>query len=127
MVAYLYDVERNLQSMWRDLSDRPGELGPVFCELEKDFDEPDRVTILAEIACMFKELERVKNAYELRPERDSAKKKVLASLVEVVTTIDELSPKDLAKYGPLPAEDQERVNQLIGDMNKILDRMLSAL
>jgi hypothetical protein len=77
---------------------------------------------------MLKELEEMKLAYELRAEGESLRRRTVAAFAEIWTTLDDLSPKDLANYGaPLSSEDAERLNRMVAKMAQILEKMSSAL
>jgi len=98
--AYLGDIEVNLVNLWRDLQDPHSEPTHVFAEIERDLDAEARTMILDGISSILMDLRSIKDAYGLEAQSDRLSKRAITTLVEIWTTLDDLSPKNLANYGP---------------------------
>jgi len=125
--VYLHCVEKNLDYIRRELQFDPAEVEPILHSVIHDVREDTKTAILHNASIMLEEIRSIKHEYGLLPQQEYSMRRVNGALTEIWTTIFDLRPKRLERYGPLTEEDERILDSLVSRLLGLLSEMYSSL
>jgi hypothetical protein len=121
----LYIVERNLNRIMQTFV-RPNERS-VMRSTRNDIHPAVKSRMLKLIDSMFSEIALLKETFDLETEQESASWRVHSSISEVWAVLEDCMPEKLGGYGKMTEQDAHILDQHIGALLDMNDRLLEEL
>ena len=125
--VYLYNIEKNLDSIIGELCFNPSKVEPVLHIVKNDVEEDVRIALSHEASSMLEELRSIKHEFGLITRQESSRKRINGALTEIWTTIYDLQPERLECYGPLAEGDEQRLGSVVSRLQELLSEMYSSV
>jgi len=121
----LYVVEKNLNMIMQTFV-RPNERS-IIRSTSNDIEPAAKSRMLTVIDAMFVEIALLKKMFNLETVQESASWRVHSIISEVWVVLEECKPERLKGYGNMTQQDTDLLNQHIGTLLDMSDRLLEEL
>ena len=123
LAVYLNEIERNIETIRRELQQGAKEGDSVTCVTKRDMTEDSKNAILDGVSMVLNQIRLMIRLYGLSPQNESSARNVRGALLGIRTTLYDLRPETLQGYGTLSQKDKETLGAYVAKMLEILDRM----
>jgi hypothetical protein len=123
LAVYLNEIERNLETIRRELQPGSKEGDSVTYVTKWDMTKDSKNAILGGVSMMLNQTRLITMLYGLSPQNESSARNVRGALLGIRTTLYDLHPEALQGCGTLSQKDEEKLGAYIAKMLEILDRM----
>lgn len=127
LTEHLCELETKLNEIKRDLTRSPDDAASVIFSSEQDVGDGARKAILESATRIVKELRQIKETYQLIPEAESSRRRLYGILLEIRTTLHDMSSENFRGFGDFPQGDAVALDSFVSRVNTIIDEMYRSL